>query len=321
MSKLYAFKDHRTKASTQNSMASSCIFQCGEYRYRYQWDWARLFPVEISEGNVAGIACDQHGYIYLAVRVKGFPIAKFQSDGTFVRYYGQHLDVAEVHGISIDAEDNIWLVDDVDNVVYKISQADEVLLTLGTKGAASETGVDMTIKSHLKYLTIRRSAGPFNKPTKAFVGTDGTIFVSDGYANARVHSFTPEGKLLSSWGNPGNGIGEFNIVHSVFADCRGRVWVADRDNDRVQIFDEMGTVLKIIPDMLYPADICSDGNKVYVAELDGRISVFDLEFQLIAQIGYWHSPYKVHSLCVDDGGNLYLGLFNEYPVVKLERII
>ncbi len=320
MAKQHTFKDHRTKSNLNNTIPCTCTFRCGSFEYQYEWNWSKKFPKEIADGTVPNIACDSHGNIFAAFRVKGFPIAKFDADGNFIRYYGQHLDIGEIHGIYVDNQDNIWLTDDEFHVIYKLSQTGETLLQLGQKGIASDTGVDMTITSHLKYLTIRRSSGPFNKPTKAVVGPDGNTYVSDGYGNAAVHVFAPNGTLLRSWGNPGNAPGEFNIVHGVFVDKNCRVWIADRDNDRVQVFDDHGNLLKIIDRLTYPADIWANDTNIYVAEMDGRISIFDMEFQPVAQLGYWHSPYKMHSICGDKQGNLYLGLFTDYSIVKLSIV-
>lgn len=320
MAKQHAFKDCRTKADHHNIVPCDVFFRCGVFNYRYEWDWAKNFPDEIKDTTVPGIACDPDGNVYVACRTKGFPVACFDTDGNFIRYYGRSLDIGEMHGIYVDSDFNVWIADDVYNVIYKLDRNDNLLLTIGEKGKGSDTGVDMTIKSHLKYLTIRRSAGPFNKPTKAVVGPDKRVFVSDGYANAAVHVFTPEGKLVKSWGAPGNLVGEFNIVHSLCVDSRNRVWVADRDNDRVQIFDTEGNVLHVITGIVYAADVWTDNRHVYVGELDGRMSIYDMDYQLVAQIGYFHSPYKIHSLCGDYKGNVYFGLFNEYPVVKLKLI-
>ena len=318
MGKQHAFFDCRTKADHNNTIQCFCYFNCGKFSYRFIWDWAKNMPDKIKDGTVPNVASDPDGNIYVAERVKGYPIAKFTNDGTFIRYYGQDLDIDEIHGLYIDKDYNIWISDDVGNVIYKLNQNNELLLTLGEKGKASDTGVDMSIKSHLKYLSILRSAGPFNKPTKAVIDSAGNIFVSDGYANAAVHMFTPEGSLIKSWGAPGNAPGEFNIVHSVFVDHRNRIWIADRDNDRCQIFDCQGNLIKIIPGLLYPTDVWANETNVFVSEHDGRISIFDLDFQMVAQVGFFHAPYRIHSLCGDKYGNLYLGLFNEYPVVKLE---
>lgn len=317
MAKQHTFKDHRTKSSLENTVPCTCTFRCGSFQYKYEWDWSKNFPKEVADGTVPNVACDKYGNVYVAFRVKGFPVAKFDTNGSFIRYYGQQLDIGEMHGVYVDNEDNIWLADDVYHVIYKLNQEDETMLQIGEKGVASDTGVDMTITSHLKYLTIRRSAGPFNKPTKAVVGPDGNIYVADGYANAAVHVFDPKGNLLRSWGSPGNAPGEFNIVHGICVDRMNRVWIPDRDNDRVQVFDDHGKLLMVLGRLVYPADIWANEKNVYVAELDGRLSIFDMDCQMVAQIGYWHSPYKMHSMCGDPAGNLYLGLFTDYSVVKL----
>ena len=121
-------------------------------------------------------------------------------------------------------------------------------------------------------------------------------------------------------GAPGNAPGEFNIPHGLCADSQGRVWVADRDNDRVQIFDPDGRLLHILPGLLYPTGVWSGGEHFYISELDGRVSIYDMEFRRKAQLGYAASQYKAHSIGGDRDGNLYLGQFASYQLAKLERI-
>lgn len=317
---LHMFKDVRSKAEHGNQINCECVLQCGQFRYRYYWDWAK-FPMKLQGCTVAGVACDSHNNVYAAVRAPGCPgIAKFAPDGTFLGYYGKGIQKGRPHGIYIDKEDHIWLTDDTCHVVYKFDQEDQVMLTLGMWGLGSDTGVDTTIDSHLRYLTIRRMAGPFNMPTGITEGAEGDIYISDGYGNAAVHRFDHQGELISSWGGPGNGEGEFNIPHGVCADRMGRVWTADRDNDRVQIFDPKGELLHIIDGLLYPAGLWNDGTYTYIAEMDGRISVYDMGFQLSAQLGYCASIFKAHSIGGDGDGNLYLGQFSSYRLPKLERI-
>ena len=140
------------------------------------------------------------------------------------------------------------------------------------------------------------------------------------YGNAAVHVLTPQGQLLRSWGGPGQEPGHFNIPHSIYVDSLSRVWVADRDNDRVQIFDTQGQLLKVFSGLLYPGDVWSDQQYIYVSELEGRISIYTMDLVLAAEIGHRRSPHYGHSLTGDSQGNLYLGVFGEHSVVKYERL-
>ena len=317
---LHLFPDIRSKGERENRLPCQCILQTGGFRYRCRWDWAR-FPEELEGCTVAGVACDSRNNVYAAVRAPGCPgVAKFSPEGAFLGYYAKNLDLGRAHGIFLDREDCLWLTDDTFHVVCRLDQSDRLLKTLGVFRQGSDTGVDASIDSHLRYLTIRRTAGPFNMPTGVAQGPDGDIYVSDGYGNAAVHRFSPEGALLRTWGAPGNAPGEFNIPHGPCADSQGRVWVADRDNDRVQIFDPDGRLLHILPGLLYPTGVWSGGEHFYISELDGRVSIYDMEFRRKAQLGYAASQYKAHSIGGDRDGNLYLGQFASYQLAKLERI-
>jgi outer membrane protein assembly factor BamB len=130
-----------------------------------------------------------------------------------------------VHSVRVDPEDNIWIVDATGHIVYKMNQAGKVLLRLGRKGVAG-IGQDT-----------------FNLPTDVALGPSGDIYVSDGYANPRVVKFSRAGKYLLEWGKRGNGPGEFQLPHNLVVDGQGRVYVTDRDNQRVQAFDANGEFL------------------------------------------------------------------------------
>lgn len=208
---LHLFPDIRSKGERENRLPCQCILQSGGFRYRCRWDWAR-FPEELEGCTVAGVACDSRNNVYAAVRAPGCPgVAKFSPEGAFLGYYAKNLDLGRAHGIFLDREDCLWLTDDTFHVVCRLDQSDRLLKTLGVFRQGSDTGVDASIDSHLRYLTIRRTAGPFNMPTGVAQGPDGDIYVSDGYGNAAVHRFSPEGALLRTWGAPGNAPGEFNI--------------------------------------------------------------------------------------------------------------
>lgn len=129
------------------------------------------------------------------------------------------------HSIRVDSEGNIWIVDAGAHAVYKTDSDGNVLLQLGEKGVS---GGDQ---------------GHFNLPTDVAIGPDGSIYVSDGYASARVVKFTGEGEFVLEWGQRGTGPGEFGLPHNLVTDSEGRVYVTDRDNQRIQVFDPDGEFL------------------------------------------------------------------------------
>src|SRR5207248_6491697 len=150
--------------------------------------------------------------------------------------------------------------------------------------------------------TVRRAGPPFHYPTNLAVGPSGDLYVTDGYGNARVHRFAPDGRLLQSWGEPGGGPGQFRVPHGLAVDEDGTVYVADRENSRVQLFTADGVYRGAWTDVARPCQVFVDGaGAVYVAELGfragrwpwmgppeagavgGRLSVFDRNGRLLAR--------------------------------------
>jgi DNA-binding beta-propeller fold protein YncE len=160
--------------------------------------------------------------------------------------------------------------------------------------------------------------GVFNHPTDVAVAKDGTIFVSDGYANALIHCFTRDGELRWSRGAPGRGRGEFITPHGILVDSNGRVLVADRENDRIQVLDQGGEYLDEWGGLYHPMDLASDSEgNVYVTEQVPRMSVFDLDGNLV---GRCRTGRIAHSVSVDSRGDIYLA---EMPdrITKLVRLV
>ena len=127
-----------------------------------------------------------------------------------------------------------------------------MLLQLGD-GTESETGV-----KDFDYRSITQVGPPFNLPTNLALAPDGVMYVSDGYGNARVHKFSPEGEHLLSWGKPGSGPGEFNLPHGIKVDATGNVYVADRENSRIQIFSSEGEFQSEWTDVARPTELFLD---------------------------------------------------------------
>lgn len=304
----------------ENSFASEEIYGSGGFSYRFLWDWAKL-PPEIKGFEICGVCCDKDGYVYIATRAPGYPVAVFSPGGEWVRYIGQEVETGSPHGIYIDEEFHIWLTDRDRHVAYEWDQDGRLLRMLGKYGCPSDTGVNDTVRdTRLIFYTEKRLGEPFNQPTRIVRAPNGDLYASDGYANTAVHHFSQDGKLLNSWGGLGTEPGKFGIVHSVWADRLGRVWIADREFDRVQVFDGEGHLIKVIDNLLYPTDVTADDHYIYIAEREGRISIYNYDLQLTAQIGYWLSSIIPHSMAVDHNGNLFLGqLWGNYNLVKLER--
>ena len=186
----------------------------------------------------------------------------------------------------------------------------------------------------MDYRTIVRATGPFNMPTNLVSDGRDRLYITDGYGNARVHVFSSAGEYQFSWGSLGSGLGEFHLPHGLDVDRHGRVFVADRENNRIQIFDAEGNFLEEWPDIVRPTDLfISDDDTVFVAEegsrcglfpwmtlepdaIGGRLSIFSLAGDLIARWGGGKDPcapndfYAPHSMWVDSAGTIYVGEVN-----------
>jgi sugar lactone lactonase YvrE len=223
----------------------------------------------------------------------------------------------------------VYLVDDGDHTVRKTTLDGTILMTLGTSGQTSDSGYVANRPHNLS--TITHGAGPFNRPTRLSVAQNGELYVSDGYGNARVHRFSADGELLQSWGGPGTGAGQFNLPHSVWAHTDGRVFVCDRENDRVQIFGPTGDLQAIWTNVTRPGDLYIDRDgTVFVGEMDwvkgstnmwggimpesrpAQLSVRDLDGNILTR---WGGPdpcaagsfVSPHGLWLDSQGSIYVG--------------
>jgi DNA-binding beta-propeller fold protein YncE len=273
--------------------------------------------------EAVGVATDSRDRVFVFNRGE-HPVIVFDRDGRFLQAWGEGQFVRP-HGIWIGGDDSIYLTDDLDHTVRKYTPDGRLLWKLGTSGRSSDTGVRES-----DYRTIARGGPPFNQPTNLAIGVEGSLYISDGYGNARIHKYTPGGRLLLSWGEPGAGPGQFNLPHGIGVDSRGRVLVADRENSRVQVFSPDGEYLTEWTDVVRPCEVFVDPqDNVFVAELGrragmfprmqpdltasgGRLSVFDKGGSLLARFGGGEQPgtpgdfYAPHDVWVDGRGDLYV---------------
>lgn len=287
-------------------MASApMIVGTGRHTYEVLEDWARV-PDHITL-LAASVTVDSQDRVYCFNRSKEHPIVVFDRDGSFLHSWGAGL-FEFPHVIRADEDDNLWIVDRDLAQMMLFTKEGKLLRTIGRRGHRSDTGVSPTNFRSDAWLEVKRGAEPFNLPTDIDVASNGDIFVTDGYGNARVHKFAPDGTLMFSWGEPGTAPGEFNLPHSIWIDRRGRLLVADRENNRVQIFDQQGRLLEIWPTTLIgPAIIYVDHEDiVYIPEHNsGMISILDMQGNRLAQ---WGDPmYKsCHGIWGDAHGDIYV---------------
>lgn len=181
---------------------------------------------------MSAIASDSQDRVYFFNR-GDHSVIILDRDGRFLDAWGKG-HFARPHGITI-VSDCVYCVDDFDHAVKVISLDGELMLTLGTSGQPADTGA-MTVV----YRNIQRVGPPFCLPTNVAISPGGDLYVADGYGNARIHQFTFAGQLLRSWGASGEGPGQFQIPHGIAVDRNGTVYVADRENSRIQLFSPEG---------------------------------------------------------------------------------
>jgi len=295
-------------------MKRSCenmLYGSGKYTYELVDGWAK-YPNGWSFIDVCGLSVDSQDRVYVLNRGL-HPVMVFDREGNLLTSWGEDF-LKSAHGSCIGPDGSIYCADDRSHTVSKFTPEGKLLQVLGNKDQPSDTGYVRQSDLFASLATIRRGGLPFNRPTGVALSSSGEIYVSDGYGNARVHKFTPQGTLLLSWGEPGNAPGQFSLPHSVRIDKKERIWVADRENNRIQIFNAQGEYLTQWTDLLRPTGLCIDEEEtVYVSELGLRVSVFTIDGKLLARWGSEGKDKKTdlfvapHAVAVDSRGDLYVG--------------
>ena len=275
----------------------------GAHTFEVYEDWARL--PEGWDAPMADVAVDSQGRVYGFNRGEHSVIV-FDGDGNYLFSWGEGL-FAFPHAITTDDQDNVWIVDRDDGQVLKFTPEGNLLLTIGTKGYRSDTGADPSSFDSSSYKSVTHGGEPFNMPAGVAISRSGEVFVADGYANCRVHRFAPDGTHLSSWGDPGSGPGQFMLPHGVWVDGQGSVLVADRENDRVQVFTQDGQLLTVWEtSVIGPAAFYVDADGfAYVPEHNaGFFSVLSAEGTLVTRWGS-EANKTCHGVAGDAAGDIY----------------
>ncbi len=269
-------------------------------------------------GEMPGIAVDRHDHVWTFNR-GALPVQVFTPDGKVVRTWGQGV-IEKAHHIRVDHDSNIWITDIGLHVVRQFTPEGELLRTLGTPGEAGEDSTH------------------FNQPTDVAVTPQGHIFVSDGYGNNRIVHFDPQGQYLGAWGSVGSLPGQFSLPHALAIDSTGLIYVADRNNARIQVFDQTGTFRTEWRDLLVPWHLwitpddsiyaCGSSPMRWATKLPvpGMMVGIPPKDQLLMKLDrtgrierLWTFPLGtvgemkpgelcwVHALALDSQGNLYMG--------------
>ena len=221
-----------------------------EIPYRSVPDFLKL-PADLYLGEVAGVAVNSKGHVFVLSRgnttgpaygAAAAELLEFGADGRFLREIGHNLYAwSFAHTVKVDVQDNIWVTDKGSDMVIKFNPTGRVVMVFGRKQEASDEGA-----GPLKHPRppLPPVDGLFRQVTDVAWDTAGNAYISDGYINSRVAKVDKEGNWLKSWGEPGDGPGQFNVPHSIAVDHDGNVYVADRGNRRIQVFDGEGRFLR-----------------------------------------------------------------------------
>ena len=290
----------------------SAVLGSGEHRYRLVENWAKL-PDGWEFKDVGAVAVDSKDHVYVFNRGE-HPMIVFDREGNFLRSWGEGL-FKRAHGLHIDAHDTLYCTDDGDHTVRKCTTEGKVLLTIGMPGKPAP------------YM----SGEPFHRCTHTALSPKGEIYVSDGYGNARVHKYSPDGKLIMSWGEPGTDPGQFNIAHNIATDD-GRLGLRRRPREppragvrrQRQVRGAVEQPAPAVRPLLLPrqaADLrhrrararaCASTCKA--PNLGPRLTIVDAKGKLIARLGGEEGPglepgkfIAPHGLALDSQGDIYVG--------------
>jgi DNA-binding beta-propeller fold protein YncE len=274
-----------------------------ESQYQLVENWAQLPPGVTKWGAATGVDVDRHGNVYVLHRNESMPVMMFDSHGKFLRSWGQGM-FKTTHFLRVDRFGFIWVTDRGNMQAFKFNSDGKLLMTLGKKGVTGDN----------------TSPDSFNGMADLAVSRNGDIFIADGEGpNTRVARFSKDGKFIKWWGGKGTDPGQFNVPHSIAIDSKGRVYVADRSNNRIQIFDQVGKFLDqwtnlgtpwglfVRNDLMYIVD-GTENNCLLIAGIkDGKV---------LEKIG---GLANATAVAVDSGGAIYVGEVNGANVKKFVK--
>ena len=279
------------------------------FTYETEEGWDKI-PAGYEFPDASGVTVDKDDNVYILNR-GAHPVIVLDKDGNFLRSWGEGEFDQRAHGIHCSPDNFIYTVNDSQHCIKKYTTDGKLLMVIGDENQAAE----------------KWSGTPFNRPTNMAVSPNtGDVYVTDGYGNSRVHRYTAEGKHIVSWGAPGVEPGEFQVPHNVVVDSDENVYVTDRENYRLQVFDRNGNLQAIWQNIYRPQALCMDQKGIiYVGEMlmdtelidypmvGHRLNAFTKAGERLARIGdamIGDGPTQFiapHGFGVDSKGNLYVG--------------
>ena len=330
------------------------VYSCGEFAYEYISDFARNLPDNVANASIAGGCTDQEGNVYLGMRGNPSQIVKLAPDGTYMKGFGGELLGDYLHFIKYTPQNTILCTDTHNHIVREFDTDGTLIRDFGEAGKPSDTGMDMGTLARMRrdgkifptepYLGIvgmwafyeaqrrvKRVAGPFNMPTDVDMTSSGEYIFADGYGNRAVHIFNADGTYRKTFGGVGDWEkpyedtpGDMLIVHALCVDERDHIWICDREKDAEHVCDTDGNEIGYCSNnMGMPSGVDTDGEYIYVVGRAGYLTVFDLDMNMVAQLGTFNSDLRAHDLAANKQGDLFLfptHANEDHQVIKLRRI-
>lgn len=270
-------------------------------------NWGHL-PKGWALGQTSGVSVDRNDNVWVFNRGP-HPVIEFDKNGNFLQSWGDGMFKSS-HGIRVDPDGNVWCVDVAGHNFVKHTPDGRVLMVIGGLNTAG----------------TNETKDAFNRPTGLTFTPSGDFYLSDGYVNSRVVKFNRDGEYLMQWGRKGTGDGEFDTVHDVTLDSKGRVYVADRENSRVQIFTSDGKFLGKWTGIGQPWGLyyVVKEDAIYMSDgLNNRIVKLNLDGQILGVLGsYGRAPGQLdfpHNIAVDSEGSIYVAEIKNWRVQKFAK--
>jgi sugar lactone lactonase YvrE len=302
-------------------------------------------PNDIYLGEVLGVATNSKGHVFVYTRTgsvnvttgtnrvfvrSGSRLFEFDQNGKYVREIAQGLyGFVQAHAVKVDPQDNIWVVDEGSSMVIKFDPEGRVLMTMGRKPEA----VNNPVRPEAPLAPGSGAGVPgdnFNGPSDVAWDAAGDIFVADGSRNSRVAKFDKNGVFIKSWGTRGTAPGQFNVPHSIVVDSKDNVYVADRGNKRIQVFDTDGNPKTQYSNVGTPWELCiTSGPHQYIYSSDSNTGDFDpatiykmeLDGTVLGKFGAGGKQLKefgtIHQMDCRKDNELYVGEILNWRVQKL----
>ena len=318
----------------------------------------KLVPIA---GNISGGCVDKDDNLYCGLRGGSFMspypttcLIKLDPEGNYIGKFGEG-KLGHLHFFECTDHDTIVVLQTNNDYAIEMTlDTEEVVRTFGEKDRPSDNGRDVDATFNLtrihngifatepflgyefgtygQYLVHQNAkmTGPFNKPTDVDFDSQGNYYFSDGYGNFAVHKYDKDGNYVKTWGGKGvfdpytDTPGKFLVPHSLCVDKKDQIWVCDREKDAIHVFDMEGNVLAYCShNMSQPSGVDTDGQYVYFVGRGGYLTIFDMNFNIVGELGFFNGNLRAHHLVADSKGNLYLFPTHanfEHQIIALKRV-